>query len=82
MNRLSVLLNWAGLRFLFLAPSREPLLLVAVVRAGLFLVLLTFVAVEKENLLRVAGTHTDSLSRWPRAVKRTTMLPRLGGSHA
>ena len=73
MNRLSVLLDWAGLRLLFLAPSRESLLLRSVVRAGLFLVLLTLVAVEKQNLLRVAGTHTDSLSRWSRAVKRTTI---------
>jgi hypothetical protein len=77
MNRLSVLLYLAGLRLLFLAPPREPLLLRSIVRAGLFLVLLTLVAVEKQNLLRVAGTHIVSLSRWPRAVKRAT-----GSRHA
>lgn len=62
-------------RFL-LTPSGESLLLVAVVRAGLFLVLLTLVTVEKQNLLRVAGTHTDSFRRWRVAVKRITMQSR------
>jgi hypothetical protein len=74
MNRLSVLFGLSGLRGFFLPPSRESLLLRSVVRAGLFLVLLTLVAVEKQNLLRVAGTHTDSLSRWPRAVKASTLV--------
>lgn len=74
MNRLSVLVL-AGLRLLFFAPSREPLFLIAVVRTGLFLVLLTLVAVEEQNLLRVTGTHTDSFRSWPRAVKAST-LPR------
>ena len=73
LNRLSVLLGLAGLRSLFLAPSGESLLLRSVVRAGLFLVLLTLVAVEKENLLRVAGTHTASFRTWPRAVKASTL---------
>jgi hypothetical protein len=79
MDRLSVLFGLAGLRLLFLAPSREPLLLVAVVWAGLFLVLLALVAVEKQNLLRVAGTHTDSCGSWRTVVKRTTVPQEQSG---
>jgi hypothetical protein len=75
MNRLSLLLGLAGLRLLFFAPSREPLLLIAIMRAGFFFVLLTFVAVEEEDFLRVAGRHTGSFRSWPRAVKGTTLPP-------
>jgi hypothetical protein len=76
-NRLHVLfgllVDLARLSCFFFPPSGEPLLLVAVVGTGLFLVSLTLVAVEKENLLRVAGTHIDSFRIWAMAVKRTTM---------
>lgn len=77
INRLGVLFGLAGLYGFFLAPSGESLLLRSVVRAGLFLVLLTLVAVEEQNLLRVAGTHTLSFRTWRRAVKAST-LPRRG----
>lgn len=73
MNRLGGLFSWAGFQLFFLSSSGEPLLLCPIVWAGLFLVLLTLVAVEEQNLLRVAGTHTNSLSRWSRAVKRATV---------
>ena len=74
MSRLGGLFSVARLRLLFLAPSREPLFLIAVVRAGLFLVLLTLVAVEEQNLLRVGGTHADSVPIWRVVVKRTTLV--------
>lgn len=61
-------------RFLF-PPSRKPLLLVAVVRAGLFLVPLTLVAVEEQDFLSVGTAHTVSLRSWPRAVKGSTLPP-------
>lgn len=86
MNRLSALLSLGGLRLFFLAPSREPLLLVAVVRAGLFLVLLTLMAVEEQNLLRVWTAHAVSVRGWRVVVKRTTMsvweTSFSGGRHA
>lgn len=74
MNRLSGLLSLARFQLFFLAPSGEPLLLVAVVRTGLFLILLTLVAVEEQNLLRVGGTHIDSFRIWRVVVKRTTLI--------
>ena len=80
MNRLTVQLGWAGLRLLSFAPSGESLPLRSIVLAGLFLVLLTLVTVEKENLLRVAGRHTASVRTWRVAVKRTTMPVSRGGN--
>ena len=75
MNRLGGLFSLARFQLFFLAPSREPLLLAAVMRTRLFLVLLTLVAVEEQNLLRVGGTHTDSFRIWRVVVKRTTVWP-------
>ncbi len=62
-----------GLRGFFFPPSGESLFLVAVVRAGLFLVALARVAVEKQNFLSVGTAHIASLRGWPRAVKRSTI---------
>jgi len=76
MNRLSVLFGLAGLRSFFLTSSGESLLLRSVVRAGLFLVLLALMAVEKQNLLRLAAANTASFRSWPRAVKGSSLLRR------
>jgi len=77
-NRLHVLfgllVDLARLSCLFFPPSGEPLLLVAVVGTGLFLVSLTLVAVEEENLLGVSTAHVASVARCQRAEKRSTML--------
>lgn len=74
INRLSGLLSLTLLRPLFLAATREPLLLVAVVQARLFLVPLTLVAIEEQNFLSVGTAHAASLRGWWVVVKRTTML--------
>ena len=59
--------------FLGLPASIRTLLLGLVVRVR-FLVVVAALATEKEqNLLRVAGTHTDSVRRWRVVVKRSTM---------
>jgi hypothetical protein len=76
MNRLGGLFSLARFQLFFLSSSGKPLLLIAVVRTGLFLVLLTLVAVEEQNLLRVGRTHTDSLRIWRVVVKRTTLQTR------
>jgi len=73
MNRLGGLFSLAGFQLFFLAPSREPLLLVAVVRTRLFFVLLTLVAVEEQNLLRIGTSHAASVRGCRVVVKRTTM---------
>ncbi len=65
---------WRG--FLFLAPSGEPLFLVAVMGAGLFFVLLTLVAVKEQNLLSVGTAHAVSVRGCRVVVKRTTMSKR------
>ena len=80
MNRLSVLLGLARLnRRFFLAPSREPAFLVAEVRTGFQFVVLTLVAVEVQDFLRVRGTHAPILARCRVVGKRTT-LPSRGWS--
>jgi hypothetical protein len=59
--------------FLGLPATVRTLLLRLVMRVR-FLVAVAALATDKEqNLLRVAGTHTDSLSTWSRAVKRAGM---------
>lgn len=77
--RLGVLLLSSG--FLGLPATVRTLLLCLVMRMGLFVILAAFAAEEKQNFLRVAGTHTDSLGRWRRAVKPTMRCPvvRLDG---
>jgi len=71
---LGLLLLHSG--FLGLSTTIRTLLLCLVMRVR-FLVIVAALATEKEqNLLRVAGTHTDSFRRWPCAVKRTTMPMR------
>jgi hypothetical protein len=68
---LGVLLRLSG--FLGLPATIGTLLLRLVVRVR-FLVVVAALATEKEqNLLRVAGTDTDSFRRWQVAVKRTTV---------
>ena len=72
---LGVLLRLSDL--LGLPATIGALLLRFVVRVR-FLVVVAALATEKEqNLLRVAGTHTDSFRTWWVVVKRIT-LPRGG----
>ncbi|MGB8684014.1 MAG: hypothetical protein WCD12_14095 [Candidatus Binatus sp.] len=60
--------------FLGLPATVGTLLLRLVVRVR-FLVLVAALATEKEqNLLRVAGTHTDSFRSWRVVVKLTTLI--------
>jgi hypothetical protein len=57
-------------------PASVGTLLLRLVMGMRFLVVVAALATEKEqNLLRVAGTHTDSFRRWRVAVKRTTLSP-------
>jgi hypothetical protein len=59
--------------FLGLPASIGTLLLRLVMRVR-FLVIVAALATEKEqNLLRVAGTHTDSFRSWRVVVKRSTV---------
>ena len=65
--RLGVLLRLGG--FLGLPATVRTLLLRLVVRVRFFVVVAALPTEKEQNLLRVAGTHTDSFCRWPRAVK-------------
>jgi hypothetical protein len=68
-------LGWLLLRSGFLGfPATVGTLLLRLIVRVRFLVVVAALATEKEqNLLRVAGTHTDSFRRWRDAVKRTTL---------
>jgi hypothetical protein len=69
--RLGVLLRLSV--FLGLPPTVGTLLLRLVVRVRFFVVVAALATEKEQNLLRVAGTHTDSFRRWRAVVKRTTM---------
>jgi hypothetical protein len=71
--RLGVLLRVSS--FLGLPASVRALLLRLVMRVRFFVVVAALATEKEQNLLRVAGTHTDSFRRWRVAVKRTTMAP-------
>jgi hypothetical protein len=70
---LALLLGFASLSRLRFAPPVGTLLLGLVVRMSLFVVLAALPAEEEQNLLRVAGTHTDSVRSWRVSVKRVTV---------
>jgi hypothetical protein len=63
----------ALLGFLGLPASIRALLLRLVVRMRFFVVVAALATEEEQNLLRVAGTHTDSFRIWLLVVKRTTL---------
>jgi hypothetical protein len=69
--RLGVLLRRDG--FFRLPATVGTLLLRLVVRVRFLVVVATLATEKEQNLLRVAGTHTDSFRRWRRAVKRSTL---------
>src|SRR5271166_4141983 len=67
-------LNYSGSGFLGLpATTVGPLLLRLVMRVRFFVVVAALATVEEQNLLRVAGTHTDSFRSWSCAVKRSSV---------
>ena len=59
--------------FLGLPPSVGTLFLRLVMRVRLFVIVAALATEEEQNLLRVAGTHTDSFRIWSVVVKRTTL---------
>jgi hypothetical protein len=67
--------DWLG--FLSLPSPVRPLFLRSVVGARLFLVVVAAMAEEKQNRLRVFGTHTPSFRSLRVVVKRST-LPQGG----
>jgi hypothetical protein len=68
---LGVLLRLSG--FFGLPATVRTLLLRLVMRVRFLVVVAAFPTEKEQNLLRVAGTHTDSLRRWRMFVKRTTL---------
>jgi hypothetical protein len=60
--------------FLGLPATVGPLLLRFIVRLRFLVVVATLATEKEQNLLRVAGTPTDSSRRWQVVVKRTTMM--------
>jgi hypothetical protein len=72
---LGLLLDGDFLRF---PATVGTLLLRLIVRVRFFVVVAALATEKEQNLLRVAGTHTDSFRSWRRAVKRTTLGLRRG----
>ncbi len=71
---LGVLFRLGGLSGFFGFPATVGTLLLRFVMRVRFLVVVAALPAEKEqNLLRVAGTHTDSFRSWWVVVKRTTL---------
>lgn len=65
--------------FLGLPAAVGTLFLRLVMRVRFLVVVTALPAEEEQNLLRVAGTHTDSFRSWRDAVKRTTLRFRRSG---